>query len=221
MTSCSSCPIAGRPSNSPPTRPPRFATELAGGPFRARVAAATDVRALLPLRQLTARATPVSRRNRDDKVVATATIYERLADEDRPLDAIWVVEVDAMTGYDQAAGRLVAVLDGLGLTSRDGDVFDLTGPVEGPGRRFSSPTIALDRKAPAGEGFRAVLVHLAAAIELNVPGTIDDIDSEFLHDLRVAVRRTRSVLSNARRVLPADVRARARRIVRMARCFDG
>ena len=191
-------------------RPPRFATELAGGPFRARVVAAADVRALLPLRQLTARATPVRRRNREDKVVAAATIYDRLADEGRPLAARWVVEVDAMTGYDKAGSQLVAVLDALGLTSRDGDVFDLTGPVDGPGRRFSSPTIALDPKAPAAEGFRAVLAHLAAAIELNVPGTIDDVDPEFLHDLRVAVRRTRSVVSNARRVLPADVRAKAR-----------
>jgi CHAD domain-containing protein len=189
---------------------PQFATELAGGPFRSRVAAATEVRALLPLRQLTARATPVRGRNGDDKVVAAATIYERLTDEGRPLAAHWVVEVDALTGYDKAATRLVAVLDGMGLRSRDGDVFDLTGPVDGPGRHLSSPTIALDPKAPAAEGFRAVLAHLAEAIKLNVPGTIDNVDPEFLHDLRVAVRRTRSVLSNAGRVLPADVRTRAR-----------
>ena len=113
------------------------------------------------------------------------------------------------------------MLDGLGLTSRDGDVFDLTGPVDGPGRRFSSPTIALDPKTPAADGFRAVLAHLAAAIELNVPGTIDDIDPEFLHDLRVAVRRTRSVLSNARRVLPDRRAVASPGIVRLARRFDG
>ena len=39
----------------------------------------------------------------------------------------------------------------------------------------------------------------------NRPGTIDDIDPEFLHDFRVAVRRTRSVLGHAKDVLPADV----------------
>ena len=62
-----------------------------------------------------------------------------------------------MTGYDKAATQLVAVLDGMGLRSRDGDVFDLTGPVDGPARHLSSPTIALDPKTPAAEGFRAVL----------------------------------------------------------------
>ena len=55
-----------------------------------------------------------------------------------------------------------------------------------------------------------MLAHLAATIEVNRPGTIADIDPEFLHDLRVAVRRTRSVLSHAKRILPADVHSTAR-----------
>lgn len=37
-------------------------------------------------------------------------------------------------------------------------------------------------------------------------GTVDDIDPEFLHDLRVAVRRTRSVLAQGKGVLPAVAR---------------
>ena len=43
-------------------------------------------------------------------------------------------------------------------------------------------------------------------MEANRQGTIDDVDSEFLHDLRVAVRRSRSVLSHGKRVLPAHGR---------------
>ena len=41
-----------------------------------------------------------------------------------------------------------------------------------------------------------------------VDGTVDDLDAEFLHELRVAVRRTRSVLGEAKGVLPEDVRTR-------------
>ena len=51
----------------------------------------------------------------------------------------------------------------------------------------------------------------------NWDGTIADIDPEFLHDLRVAVRRTRVVLANAGRVLPDDVRQRGPRGLRLAR----
>jgi CHAD domain len=40
----------------------------------------------------------------------------------------------------------------------------------------------------------------------NLPGTIGDVDTEFLHDVRVAVRRTRSLLKLGRPALPAQVR---------------
>ena len=43
------------------------------------------------------------------------------------------------------------------------------------------------------------------------PGTITDLDTEFLHDLRVAVRRTRSALASCSGVLPPGWRAAARR----------
>ena len=60
------------------------------------------------------------------------------------------------------------------------------------------------------DGYRAVLANLRDAMLANWDGTVADIDPEFLHDLRVAVRRTRVVLANAGRVLPEDVRQRAR-----------
>ena len=41
-------------------------------------------------------------------------------------------------------------------------------------------------------------------IEANLEGTIADIDSEFLHDLRVSVRRSRSVQRELKRVFPPD-----------------
>jgi CHAD domain-containing protein len=60
------------------------------------------------------------------------------------------------------------------------------------------------------DGFRAVLTNLRDAMLANWDGTVADIDSEFLHDFRVAVRRSRVVLANAGRVLPDDVRQRTR-----------
>jgi CHAD domain-containing protein len=48
---------------------------------------------------------------------------------------------------------------------------------------------------------RALLEMLVA----NEPGVRGNIDSEFLHDFRVAIRRTRSLLGQVRDVLPAQV----------------
>jgi CHAD domain-containing protein len=50
--------------------------------------------------------------------------------------------------------------------------------------------------------------RLAEVIELNMPGTLEDVDSEFLHDLRVAVRRTRALQRELRGVFaPEPLRA--------------
>lgn len=48
----------------------------------------------------------------------------------------------------------------------------------------------------------AVLRRLLEAIRTNLPGTLEDLDPEFLHDLRVAVRRSRSIQRELKGVFP-------------------
>ncbi|MBW3615772.1 MAG: CHAD domain-containing protein, partial [Actinobacteria bacterium] len=74
----------------------------------------------------------------------------------------------------------------------------------------ASPTVPLDPGEPSLDAFCRVLENLAGGVEANWQGTVDDLDPEFLHDLRVAVRRTRSVLAQGRKVLPREVRDRYR-----------
>jgi CHAD domain-containing protein len=54
------------------------------------------------------------------------------------------------------------------------------------------------------------LTHLLATLDANVSGTLRDIDTEFLHDLRVAVRRTRTALKLGAAALPPTVVAEYR-----------
>ncbi len=72
------------------------------------------------------------------------------------------------------------------------------------------PGIELDPAATAFDGFRAALAHLAGAAQRRWQGVIDDADLEDLHDLRVALRRTRSLLAAAQHVVPDAVRDPAR-----------
>jgi CHAD domain-containing protein len=69
-----------------------------------------------------------------------------------------------------------------------------------------SPTVSLAVDDEALGGFRLVLRNLATTIEANLAGTVADTDPELLHELRVAVRRTRSVLAQGKGVLPTAVR---------------
>jgi CHAD domain-containing protein len=63
---------------------------------------------------------------------------------------------------------------------------------------------------PASAALATVLTALLDTLEANVNGTVRDIDTEFLHDLRIAVRRTRSALKLAGDALPDGVAGRFR-----------
>jgi CHAD domain-containing protein len=89
--------------------------------------------------------------------------------------------------------RIAAVLAPLGRSPRD-----YSGKVKVP----------LDGSLPGRDAARALLLHLLSTGEANLPGVRDDLDPEFLHDLRVAVRRTRSALGQIKGVLPPATSAR-------------
>ena len=57
----------------------------------------------------------------------------------------------------------------------------------------------------ADQSVRKIFRRLFAALRSNVDGVVEDAGIEFLHDLRVANRRTRTVLSQTKGVLPASV----------------
>jgi CHAD domain-containing protein len=68
-----------------------------------------------------------------------------------------------------------------------------------PRPRVNVATDASLRALAAG-----VFLHLIDVIEANEAGVRDDVDPEFLHDFRVAVRRTRTALSQMKGVLSAE-----------------
>jgi CHAD domain-containing protein len=63
-----------------------------------------------------------------------------------------------------------------------------------PGDYSNKVAATITGQMPAAEAAATILLRLLDTIEANVPGVLRDIDTEFLHDLRVSVRRTRSAL---------------------------
>jgi CHAD domain-containing protein len=61
--------------------------------------------------------------------------------------------------------------------------------------------LAYDQRADAGAA--AVLRRLLGVVLENVPGALDGADPEYLHQLRIAVRRSRTVQRQLRAVFPA------------------
>ena len=188
---------------------PTSAADLPAGPVRARLGPLLDVRALRPVISVTAQRAVAVRRDENNKAVVAVAMHDGLcAGSGAGLSDVWAAEVVAFEGYRRAARQAVRLLTSLGLEPRDGDVLDLAARDAGVDLRgfVDSPTVTLDPFEPAIGGFRRVLANLADTVDANWQGTVDDVDAEFLHDLRVAVRRTRSVLSHGKRVLPDEGR---------------
>lgn len=62
--------------------------------------------------------------------------------------------------------------------------------------------VALAPEERADTAARLILEELFVTLQSSVSGVLSDTDPEFLHDLRVAARRTRTALSQTRGVLP-------------------
>ena len=187
---------------------PALAGALPPGPLRARLQPVTAVRALMPIARATATVRQMRVLNADDKTIAWLTITGMsLAGQDGSGLAPRL-SVAAVRGYQAQAGRIdrcLAAAAGVtpAVASPLDDVLAATG--RHPGDYSSKVDVKLTAEMPARCALEEVLLQLLDTLEANVPGTIREIDTEFLHDLRVAVRRTRSAVKLCGDVLPAGV----------------
>jgi CHAD domain-containing protein len=180
--------------------PPAAVGDLPDGRLRDRVAPLLDVRALVEAAAYDATVHLVVVRNGDDKAVARAAVDDLGAGQ-------VVVRWLPVRGYDRAGARLARAVEASRCEPTTVDPVDVA--LERAGRtagdRGGKLGVTLDPDAPAATGWVTVLRVLLDEVEVNIPGTVADIDTEFLHDLRVAVRRSRSALRHAHDVLPAEL----------------
>jgi CHAD domain-containing protein len=183
---------------------PFFARDLAVGPLREALQALVEVRALLPVIEIHCRERPLDVLDAERKTVARLRVQAPALGR-RRLRAR--VHVSAVRGYDKALARVSEALGGeLGFRAAERALVDEALLASGaePGGTPAKIAVALVRGERADSAAATVLRALLGVIEANLEGTIADIDSEFLHDLRVSVRRSRAVQRELRRVFPPD-----------------
>ncbi len=111
----------------------------------------------------------------------------------------------AVRGYDAWLERVRDALEqGLGFEPAGEALLDEAVAAAGgrPGGISSKIRVPLLAEQAADSAVTEVLRALLEVINANLDGTIEDPDSEFLHDLRVAVRRSRSVQRQFKHVFP-------------------
>jgi len=187
----------------------QFANQLPESVLRSRLENLASVRALLPVGEVV-----VDRwigRVRDPSGNTKVLLHlERAAvadDSGEPSnETISTVEVVGIPGSEQAFKDVVKRVRAIPGGGDCPDLMELAAAIRGRriGDYSSKLDLRLDRRQRADEALRTILLHLASTLRANVDGVVADHDTEFLHDLRVATRRTRAALTQLKGVLPAD-----------------
>lgn len=187
---------------------PAWPADLPTGELREQVAEQLEMRVLLNMVTVACATTELRLLNDDGKTVVRIQYLEmdsRSADVTEPR-ALWPrVRLIAVRGYEHELTRLARrFTDEMEWPAAPACLFDeaITAVGREAGDYSSKLDVPLKPDEPAVDAMRKVLRTLLHTLERNIAGTRADLDSEFLHDLRVATRRTRSALSQVKRVLP-------------------
>ena len=184
-----------------------FARDFPPGKLKELLEPLLALRCLLPLATVHLVGRQVRLLNRDGKTVARIVFEEQRLSADGPVFRL--LRLFCIRGYDQELGTVRRVLAENGVNRPASPLIGFEEGCKAVGRRpldYSSKfIIELDADGTARQAMVRIYRQLLTVMNHNIPGVLEDLDSEFLHDFRVALRRTRSGLHLVKDVLPTAV----------------
>jgi CHAD domain-containing protein len=224
LTSLDSGHLAAQAGHPGRLRWPARIEALPPGALRDRLTPVVGNRALLPLVSAASQTSELRLLNADEKTVARLSIDAptvttpalagsavAVPAEQLPGPLPARLTVHEVRGYATAARRVRRLLAGTAGVSVSRQTA-LDAALAATGRHALDYTGKVDVKLrpamPGREAVALLLLQQLDTLEANVDGVLRDIDTEYLHDLRIAVRRTRSALKLLGDVLPGDLTLR-------------
>ncbi|MGD8443130.1 MAG: CHAD domain-containing protein [Desulfobacterales bacterium] len=191
---------------------PVFIWDFPEGKLKKRLAPIIKMRALLKLVDLYSQSTTYRILNRDEKTVVRFAYEEiRLSrDKSGPSLAthLWLKPIKGYPKYSrnlakqfEEAGLIIPKKEDIYLKALE--VVDKT-----PGSYTAKINIKLDPGMHSNEATKNILRLLLQVIRINEAYIDKDLDTEFVHEFRVAIRKTRSALGQIQCVFPAKTTER-------------
>ena len=180
--------------------------KILDGRLKKMLGETTGLRAVIEVCSLRRKRAAYNLRGKDGRTALRAHIDEARLSEADAIPLPPVLSLVMIEGHDKEFDEVSRGLSEAGLTAARPESFFLKAALARIGRLPDdySPKygIRLPRTTQARKALVAVLRHLADIMQRNVEGIINDIDTEFLHDFRVAIRRSRSALGQVKGTLP-------------------
>ena len=183
-------------------RHPRFIDDIPEGIVRDALAPVVEMRALMPVARLKSRVHTALGLDRNQKTVVRIEVEENIAqspDGGRTVPLRPRLRVLSVAGYKGAFSRAVqAIRASLDVVPAKVDLKSAA--LMALGIPFGSDPnkvgVRLDPTMASGDAMRRILLPLVDVMEINHSGVVDNVDSEFLHEFRIAVRRSRTAFFN-------------------------
>lgn len=180
----------GPPVTQSADRAGNFAADLVEGPVRDVLTRFSSLRCLLPICSGTLHDRSAALVDDERKTHARA----RFRTLDTGKGTITLADIQALRGYDKAFHRLADRIATWGKKPLNlADSYRVLAP-DTPSYE-AKPTIALTQTESAFDVASDIVGTYLRVARQNEVGVIADLDTEFLHDYRVALRKTRSVVS--------------------------
>jgi len=181
---------------------PKFWWDFPKCRLRAEIKPLSDIRALLSLAKIQRSIATLRLLNEDKKTVLFVYIKDLKMLNSSDTKPVVVVQIKLVRGYEDEAVEFKKYLKDIGLVVSERDLISAAGSFDGkyPLNYSSKINVHLKPDMKAQEAAKLIFKNLLETMKVNEFGIIEDIDTEFLHDFRVAVRRTRSALSQIKAV---------------------
>ncbi len=185
----------------------KFWWEFPKGELRKELKPRIDIRALLSLAKIQRSIATLRLLNKDKKTILFVYIKDLRVLSVKESNPTVVVKIKSVRGYEEEANLFVIYLNSLGLKLSHGDFLSATEPNSGkyPLDYSSKMNVHLKQDMKSALAVKLIFRNLLETMKANELGIKEDIDTEFLHDFRVSVRRTRSALTQVKGVFPQDV----------------
>jgi CHAD domain-containing protein len=185
---------------------PRFISEFSEGDLRRELEPLVGIRALVRVARLWVEEQKVELLNREEKTVFRLDLTSLSPESEAAEPFYRLCHFRPLRGYEAEAAKVIEILRTLGAREiGEGPLAIFLEERGSPPRHYTlRPTFDLRPDLPVRETARRIIHRMLAIARENEAGIKEDIDTEFLHDYRICMRKIRSVLSLLKGIYPEE-----------------
>jgi len=187
-------------------RVPRFAREFPEGGLRSELERLVGIRSLMRVARLSIREQAAELLNETEKTVFRFDLTDFFADNESREPFYRLCHFRPLRGYEAEATKAIEILRTVGAREIGEGPLAIFFREHGaaPRRYTLRPSFDLRPDLPVRETARRIIHRMLTLARENEAGIREDIDTEFLHDYRICMRKIRSVLSLIKGIYPEE-----------------